>query len=72
VPPFTLTIHTRTIGFGEDRRQENHAAAKILTDAAHRIMTGHGPIALKDNAGNDVAEYSFGEGMLNGPGHHGR
>lgn len=62
---FTLTIHTRTIGFGEDRRQENHAVAKILMDAAHRIQTGHGPIPLKDNAQIDVAEYSFGAGMLN-------
>jgi hypothetical protein len=69
---FSLTIHTRTIGFGEDRRQENHAVAKILLDAAHRIQTGHGPIPLKDNAQIDVAEYEFGEGMLNGPGHHGR
>jgi hypothetical protein len=62
---FTLTIHTRTIGFGEDRRQENHAVAKILLDAAHRIQTGHGPVPLMDNAQIDVAEYSFGEGMLN-------
>jgi hypothetical protein len=62
---FTLKIHTRTIGFGENRRQENHAVAKILLDAAHRIQTGHGPIPLKDNAGNDVAEYEFGEDMLN-------
>jgi hypothetical protein len=64
---FTLTIHTRTIGFGENRRQESHAVAKILMDAAHRIQSGHGPIPLKDNAQIDVAEYSFGEGMLNGP-----
>jgi hypothetical protein len=64
---FTLRIHTRTIGFGENQRQENHAVAKILTDAAHRIMTGLGPIPLKDNAQIDVAEYEFGEGMLNGP-----
>ena len=47
---FTLTIHTRTIGFGETRTQENRAVAKILLDAAHRIQTGHGPIPLKDNA----------------------
>jgi hypothetical protein len=62
---FTLTIHTRTIGFGENRTQENHAVAKILLDAAHRIQTGHGPIPLKDNAQIEVAEYEFGEGMLN-------
>jgi hypothetical protein len=62
---FVLTIHTRTIGFGENRRQENHAVAKILMDAAHRSQTGHGPIPLKDNANIDVAEYAFGEGMRN-------
>jgi hypothetical protein len=62
---FTLKIHTRTIGFGENHRQENHAVAKILMDAAHRIQSGLGPVPLKDNAGNDVAEYTFGEGMLN-------
>jgi hypothetical protein len=65
MPPFVLRIHTRTIGFGENIRAENHAVAKILLDAAHRIQTGHGPIPLKDNAQIDVAEYSFGEGMLN-------
>jgi hypothetical protein len=65
VPLFTLTIHTRTIGFGESIRAENQAVAKILIDAAHRIQTGHGPVPLKDNAQIDVAEYSFGEGMLN-------
>lgn len=64
---FTLTIHTRTVGFGETRVQENHAVAKILLDAAHRIQSGHGPIPLKDNARIDVAKYEFGEGMLNGP-----
>jgi hypothetical protein len=62
---FVLRIHTRTNGFGENARQEQYAVAKILLDAAHRIQTGHGPIPLKDNAGNAVAEYSFGEGMLN-------
>jgi hypothetical protein len=72
MPLFALTVHTRTIGFGESRTQENHAVAKILQDAAHRIQTGHGPIPLKDNAGIEVAEYEFGEGMLNGPTHHGR
>lgn len=64
-PYFVLTIHTRTIGFGENRMQENHAVAKILRDAAHRIQSGHGPIALKDNAGNDIASYRFEPGMLN-------
>jgi hypothetical protein len=62
---FVLRIHTRTIGFGENRNQENHEVAKILRDAANRIQSGLGPIPLKDNAGNDVAEYSFGEDMHN-------
>jgi hypothetical protein len=65
--PFILKIHTRSVGFGETRAQENNAIAKILTDAAHRVQTGHGPIDLLDNSGKRVAYYSYGVGMRNHP-----
>lgn len=64
---FTLTIHTRSAGFGETRAQENNAIVQILQAAAHRIGTGHSPIPLKDNSGNHVAHYEYHPGMLNHP-----
>lgn len=66
--PFVLTIHTRTDHFGATRAQENNLIAKILTDAAHRVQTGHGPIDLLDGNGKAVARYSYGTGMHNHPG----
>jgi len=48
VAHFVLTIQHANHRFsGKIDSRKNHAVAKILMDAAHRIQTGHGPIPLR-------------------------
>ena len=67
---FTLRIHTRTKGFGETPAQEQNMLFHILTNAGHRIGSGHAPIPITDRDGNDVCTYEFSEDMLSHPDKH--
>lgn len=67
---FVLTIHTKTKGFGETQYQEREMICHVLKAAALRIGTGHGPIAIKDIAGNDCCTYEFGDDALSHPNNH--
>lgn len=72
-PFFTFRIHTRTGSFGEAGHQESDEVARLLTAAAQAIRSGAAidnpeQRQLKCRSGHVVAEFSFGEGMIRGPG----
>jgi len=70
---FVLKIHRRTGSFGESAAGENAQMAQLLHSAANKIASG-APLdqssdrELKCNAGLVVGEFSFGSGMIRGPG----
>lgn len=65
---FTLVINARTQHFGETATAERHGIARLLNQAAQEIMSGGAPSPLKDSGGHVIGSYSFGAGMICGPG----
>lgn len=70
---FTLRIFKRTGSFGEQAHSENAQVAGLLHAAANKIASGVAldrpeDRQLKCNGGIVVAEFSFGAGMIRGPG----
>ncbi len=65
---FTLTIHKRTSNFGGTVAGERNMVASLLRLAAQQIGSGIAPTPLRCGDGHEVAEYSFGPGMLLGNG----
>lgn len=72
-PLFSFVVHTRTGSFGEAAHQESDEIARLLTAAAQAVKSGAAldrpeQRQLKCRSGHVVAEFSFGEGMIRGPG----
>ena len=70
---FTFRIFKRTGSFGESGHSESDEVARLLTAAAHAIKSGV-PLdqpeqrQVKCRSGHAVAEFTFGPGMIRGPG----
>lgn len=65
---FVLEIDTRTPHFGETAAAERAGIVALLRAAAQEIGSGAAPTPLRDGGGHVVGRYTFGEGMINGPG----
>ena len=69
---FTLRIHVRTGHFGSTEHAERCGIAYLLQQAAQKIQSSapdSAPSAhLVDSGGHVIGDYSFGVGMLCGPG----